>query len=198
MVNLPLPFRKEVQGLLKRGWLIWNFMVISFDSVTFSSSFKSLNPLSDKDRGTMAPGFKSCLAMISLRSVNFSALLFLASLPYILENCCLYYEIELQIFRSFLRYLHKVFLMFLKKLYFMCVSSCLILARPKQKWEFLWLPRSLKSTLQLLLYCSIFQHPNTTLNQKNRCRQKYSECWMKRLPSFNFLFKLSPWLLVFL
>lgn len=140
MVNLPLPFRKEVQGLLKRGWLIWNFMVISFDSVTFSSSFKSLNHLSDKDRGTMAPGFKSCLAMISLRSVNFSALLFLASLPYILENCCLYYEIELQIFRSFLRYLHKVFRMFLKKLYFMCVSSCLILARPKQKWEFLWLP----------------------------------------------------------
>lgn len=70
-------------------------MVTSSDSVTFSSSFKSLNHLSDKDRGTLALGFKSCLAMISLRSVNFSALSFLASLPYMLENCFLYYEIPL-------------------------------------------------------------------------------------------------------
>lgn len=77
-------------------------MVFSFDSVTFSWTFKSLYHRVTK---ILALGFKSCLAMISLRSVNFSALSFLASLLYILKTCFLYYEIPVEIFRSFLRYL---------------------------------------------------------------------------------------------
>lgn len=36
-------------------------MVVSFDSVTFSSSFKSLDHLSEKDTGTLTLGLRAVL-----------------------------------------------------------------------------------------------------------------------------------------
>lgn len=48
-----------------------------FDSVSFSSYFKSISHLREKEARTLGLGFKCCLAMISPRAVNFSSLSFL-------------------------------------------------------------------------------------------------------------------------
>lgn len=63
-------------------------MVSSFDSVSFSSYFKSIiSHLRDEEAGTLTLGFQCYLAMISLRAVNFSSLSFLGFSSDIVENC---------------------------------------------------------------------------------------------------------------